>query len=248
MTVGVTEAQIVAHRLEKVRRTAYRTMVDRQWLSVRDTSSVRSYGGVVNLRPMMLMKAAIFGGGRNLIDSWPVMDHELRIPWGVHAGRMALGPWTAVGSMMNSTFYSTRTGGFTDNEIALTGMGWLPAEEDGIPGFGIVSTEEALAAIGLVGGVLPDDEHPYEGFGVKVRKFTVAAGGVHEFDLQADGRAEYPVRYELAAPVLDWASISEFGTLSLAPPPALGGLFEQVINATDGLGRSVRIPVQVEVT
>ena len=245
MTKMIMDAEIIAHRMEKVRRTVYRTMVDRQWLAVRDTSSVRSFGGVVNLRPLMLMKAAMFDGGQNLLDHWPVMEGEWRIPWSVHAAEIAFSAWGAAGSQMHAKFYSTKTEDFT--ALELTMPGWHPVEETSIPGFATVSTEDALARIGLVGGVDPDIEHPFLGFSVREKTFNARAGQVTEFDLVADARAEFPVQYEVAAPALDWIAVSGFGTLTLAPPPALGGLFLQGINATDGLGRTVLIEIQVSV-
>ena len=223
MTVVVTDAEIIAHRMEKVRRTVARTMTDKQWLGVRDSSSVRSFGGVVNLRPLMLMKAAMFDSGANLLTHWPVIERERRIPWGNHAGGMALSPWGAVGSEMHGQFYSTKTEDFT--ALELTMPGWHPVEETGIPGFATVSTEEALAAIGIIGGVHPDDDDPVDEFSLRVKSFSVTAGAVEEADIQADARAEFPVRYELTRPVLDWLSLSEFGTLTMSPPPALAGLF-----------------------
>ena len=246
MTKMIMDAEIIAHRMEKVRRTVYRTMVDRQWLAVRDTSSVRSFGGVVNLRPLMLMKAAMFDGGQNLLDHWPVMEGEWRIPWSVHAAEIAFSAWGAAGSQMHAKFYSTKTEDFT--ELELTMPGWHPVEETSIPGFATVSTEEALARIGLVGGVDPDIEHPFLGFSVREKTFNVRAGQVLEIDLRADARAEFPVQYELAAGWPDWGAVTTFGTLTLSPPATLRGRFRQGIIATDGLGRVVTVEIEISVT
>ena len=244
MTRLVTDAEIIAHRLEMVRSTVARTMTDKQWLGVRDSSSVRSFGGVVHLRPLMLMKAALFDGGANLLTHWPIIERERRIPWGNHAGGMALSPWGAVGSEMHGQFYSTKTEDFT--ALELTMPGWHPVEETGIPGFATVSTEAALAAIGIIGGVHPDENDPVDDFGLQVDSFAVVAGTVTEFDLKADARADFPVRYELATMDLAWASLSEFGTLALAPSN-VGGLFPLNINAIDGLGTRVSFTITVSV-
>ena len=246
MTRLVTNTEIIAHRREKVRSTVYETMTDKRWLAVRDTSSVRSFGGIVNLRPHMLMLVAMFDGGQNLLDHWPVIERERRIPWDVHAGEMALSSWSNIGSMMLSRFYSTKTEGFDNVEVGLTGMKWLPVPETDIPGFGILSIEEAVAAAGLVGGVLPEVDHPTTTFSVSPASLTMRAGETLEIGLMPDGLAEYPVRYELATTDLAWVTLSEFGTLTLSPSN-VGGIFLLSITATDALGTIVSFEINISV-
>ena len=246
MTRMITDAEILAHRLEKVRGTVYETMTDKRWLAVRDASSVRSFGGIVNLRPHMLLMVAIFDDGQNLLDHWPVIERERRIPWDVHAGEMDPSSWGMIGAMMSSRFYSTKTGGFDNVEMGLTGTRWLPVEEDAIPGFGILSIEGTLAAAGLVGGVDPEIDHPTTEFGVSPKDITLRAHEVREIDLVADGRAEFPVQYELATTEISWITLSEFGTLTLSPG-TVAGLFLQEIIATDALGVTVIFSIKVAV-
>ena len=139
-------------------------MLNNRWQAVRDSSSVRSSGGVVNLRPLMLAKVGIFDEGVNLFTHWPVIERERRIPWDVHAANMAPSAWGMAGLQMHNRFYSTKTEDFT--ELELTMPGWHPVEEPGIPGFATVSTEEALAVLGMIGGQLPEVDHPTTEFTV----------------------------------------------------------------------------------
>ena len=54
------------------------------------------------------------------------------------------------------------------------------------------------------------------------------------------------MRYELATTDIPWITVSEFGTLALAPG-SVAGLFLQEITATDALGVVVTFSVQVAV-
>ena len=116
MTRVVTTLEIIQHRQAKLFDTVRQTMRDRDWQAVRDTSSVRSYGGIVNLRPLMLAKVGIFDDGVNLFTNWSAIERERRIPWDVHAGSMALEAWGIAGSEMHNQFYSTKIEDFTELE------------------------------------------------------------------------------------------------------------------------------------
>ena len=244
MTRIVTTLEIIQHRQAKLFETVRQTMRDKNWLAVRDSSSARSYGGIVNLRPLMLAKVGIFDDGVNLFTHWPAIERERRIPWDVHAGSMALSAWGVAGSDMHSQFYSTKTEDFTELELLIPG--WYPVEESAIPGFSTVSTEEALAAIGMVGGQHPEVDHPTTEFTVTPGNISLSPREVREIDLVADGRAEFPVRYELATADIPWITLNEFGTLTLAPG-AVAGLFLQEITATDALGVVVSFSIKVAV-
>ena len=212
---------------------------------LRDTSSIRSFGGVVYLRPLMLAKVGIFDGGVLLFTNWPVIERERRIPWDVHAGSMAPSAWGVAGSEMHNQFFSTKTGDFT--ELELLELGWHPVEETGIPGFATVSTEEVLAVLGLVGGQHPEVDHPTTEFTVSPSDITLRANEVLEIDLVADGRAEFPVQYELVTTDISWITVNEFGTLVLSPG-SVAGLFLQEITATDALGVTVTFSIKVAVS
>ena len=199
----------------------------------------------MNLRPLMLMKVSMFNDGQNLLNHWNAIEKERRIPWDVHAYRMALSAWSNIGDRLHSTFYSTQTEGFTPTEQGLYAGKWLPIVLTDIPGFSVVETESALAAIGLVGGQHPDVDHPPEPFGLISTAVTATRGDRTEVDLQADGRSEFPVRYDLSGRILPWATISEFGTLSLVP--AMTGVYSQDVMATDGLGVEVEFTLEVTV-
>ena len=144
MTRVITTLEIIKFRQAKLFHTVRQTMRDRSWLAVRDTSNVRGFGGVVNLRPLMLAKVGIFDDGVNLFSYWPMIERERRIPWDVHAANMALPTWGMAGSEMHNQFYSTKTVDFSALELQIPG--WHPVAETDIPGFAIVSTEEALAS------------------------------------------------------------------------------------------------------
>ena len=49
----------------------------------------------------------------------------------------------------------------------------------------------------MVGGQHPEVDHPVTEFTVTPKDITIRANEVHEIDLVADGRAEFPVQYEL---------------------------------------------------
>ena len=245
MTRVVTTLEIIQHRQAKLFDTVRETMRDRDWLAVRDSSSVRSFGGIVNLRPLMLAKVGIFDEGVNLFTNWPAIERERRIPWDVHAGSMALEAWGVAGSEMHNQFYSTKIDDFS--ELELLTPGWHPVEETGIPGFATVSTEEALAVLGLVGGQHPEVDHPVTEFTVSPSDIVLRAHETLEVDLVADGRAEFPVQYELVTTDISWATLSDFGTLALAPGPA-AGLILLEITATDALGVTVSFEIKVAVS
>ena len=63
----------------------------------------------------------------------------------------------------------------------------------------------------------------------------------------ADGRAEFPVQYELATTEISWITLSEFGTLTLSPG-TVAGLFLQEIIATDALGVTSIFSIKVAVS
>ena len=109
MTRIVTTLEIIEHRQAKVFDTVRSTMLDRRWTAVRDDSSVRSFGGIVALRPLMLSKAAIFDSGINMFLHWPAIERERRIPWDVHAASMVPSAWSVAGSQMHGQFFSTKT-------------------------------------------------------------------------------------------------------------------------------------------
>ena len=145
---------------------------------------------------------------------------------------------------MHSQFYSTKMDDFTELELQMSG--WHPVEETGIPGFATISTEEALAFLGLVGGQLPEADHPTTEFTVTPTNIKLSPREVREVDFVADGRAEFPVRYELANTDIPWITVNEFGSLTLSPG-AVAGLFLQEITATDALGVVVTFSIQVAV-
>ena len=245
MTRVVTTLEIIKHRQVKLFDTVRQTMRDRDWLAVRDTSSVRSFGGIVYLRSLMLAKVGIFDEGINLFLHWPAIERERRIPWDVHAGSMAAPVWGMAGSQMHGQFYSTKIGGFSALELLTPG--WHPVEETDISGFATVSTEEALAVLGMVGGQHPEVDHPTTEFTVSPRDIILRSNEVREVDLVADSRAEFPVQYELATTDAPWITLSEFGTLVLSPG-SVAGLFLQEITATDALGVTVSFSIKVAVS
>ena len=146
---------------------------------------------------------------------------------------------------MHNQFYSTKIEDFTELELLMTG--WHPVEETGIPGFATVSTEEALAVLGMVGGQHPEVDHPTTEFTVSPMDITLNARVVREVDLVADSRAEFPVRYELVTTDISWIALNEFGTLTFSPD-AVAGLFLQEITATDALGVTVSFSIKVAVS
>ena len=148
------------------------------------------------------------------------------------------------GARMHSQFYSTKTEDFTALELQTPG--WHPVEETGIPGFATVSTEEALAVLGLVGGQHPEVDHPTTEFTVSPSDISIGDREVLEIDLVADSRAEFPVLYALVDEDISWLTLSEFGTLTLAPINAAGLVLQEIV-ATDALGVTVAFSVKIAV-
>ena len=159
--------------------------------------------------------------GVNLFTHWPAIERERRIPWDVHAGNMALEAWGVAGSEMHNQFYSTKTENFTELELLMSG--WHPVEETGIPGFATVSTEEALAVLGLVGGQHPEIDHPTTEFTVNPTNISINNREVREINLMADGRAEFPVRYVLTTADIPWATAERIRNAHPLPPGNVGG-------------------------
>ena len=58
--------------------------------------------------------------------------------------------------------------------------GWHPVEETAIPGFATVSTEEALAVLGMVGGQHPEVDHPTTEFTVSLTDVNLRPGETFE--------------------------------------------------------------------
>ena len=244
----MTDAEIIAHRLEKVRVTLRSTFLDSQWLAMRDPSSYTTLGGIINLRPLMLGKIALFSNGVNLLNHWPVIEKERRIPWSVHAHNIALAPWTTAARNMHSTFYSTKIDNFSVEELGLYRGRWVPIPEEGIPGFSVVESEEVQTFVNLVGGQHPEVDHPILDFEVSPVSIVVKSGEDIAISLEANHNAELPVTYVLASNFISWVTISRFGTLTLSPPVNTVGTYRQNITATDGMGLEVSVALEIEVS
>ena len=99
----------------------------------------------------------------------------------------------------------------------------------------------------MVGGQHPEVDHPTTEFTVSPTDIKVGSREILEVELVADGRAEFPVRYELVTADIPWISLSEFGTLTLSPG-SVAELLSQEITATDALGVVVTFAIQVAVS
>ena len=56
----------------------------------------------------------------------------------------------------------------------------------------------------------------------------------------------FPVQYELVTADISWATVTEFGTLTLSPPN-VAGIFLLDISATDAIGVTIQFTVKIAV-
>ena len=243
------EVEIIHHRQIQIIQTVRETMLSPQFQSIADPPSIATKGGIAYQRQLMFAKAAIFNEGRNLLQHWPTIKGELLIPWSVHYYNNAESAWKAIGSNLESSFYTTKTDGFDSTEVSLYAGRWLPIQELGFPGFGLVERDDALEFLGVVGGVDPIIAHPARAFRVRNAQTTLAPAQSVAFQLTTTVHAEFPVTYVVtdADALPDWWTFFENGNISLSPPLMADEVFTREVTATDGLGVEVVFDLVVNV-
>ena len=223
-------------------------LTDPYFQAVAEPGNIATKGGIAYQRQLMFAKAAIFNEGRNLLLHWSTIKAELLVPWSLHYYNNALTAWKAVGSNLESSFYTTKTDAFDATEIGLYDGRWLPVQAN-IPGFGIVERDDALEFLGLVGGVDPAIEHPERTFHVRNTHTTIAPEQDVEIRLATTVQAEFPVTYVVTDtdPLPAWMVLSSDGLLHLTPPIMADEVFTREVTATDGLGIEVVFTLTVSV-
>ena len=243
-----TDEEVIEHRREIVIEIVGARLLDQGFQAVADKSSVRSMGGLALQRQYAFLKLAMFNDGRPLLNHWPEIRKELRIPWGVHYANASESAWAAVSGQIESTFFMTKRDGFDEVNLALYGGKWLPVTTD-VPGFGIIETSDMLEFAGLIGGQHPEVSRPHVPFRLSAPRLKVAPGTVLEHQIVIEGRGEFPVVFEdKTAPPRGWATVGATGQIRLAPVAALPpqtALME--IEAVDGIDTTASLTVVIDV-
>ena len=141
----------------------------------------------------MFAKVAIFNEGRNLLLHWSTIKSELLIPWSVHYYNNALSAWKAVGSNLESSFYTTKTDDFDPTEIGLYDGRWLPVQAN-IPDSASWNAR-CPGVPGARGRRRPGDRASRAYVQVRNTHTTIAPGQDVELRLATTVHAEFPVTY-----------------------------------------------------
>ena len=208
------QAAVIAANQQLVRDFCIDTFRSPGFARHSDPGNIRTVQGLTYQRPLMLAKAAMTNRGRNLVNFWPYFAVELELPWEIWAWEIHGPSWTGTGSLMASVFCRTNMKG-----TLLSGGQWTPNRVEGMDGFGIIESEEALYWIGEMGGTLSHVEHPHGTLVSLPHPFTVAAGGrkIVTPDVLF-GTPPYTIL--LGVPRPTWATINSaaIGKVFLAPP------------------------------
>ena len=240
------DLEIIEHRQVQVLQSVRPVLSDPYFQSIADPHSIATKGGIAYQRQLAFAKVAIFNEGRVLLAHWPTIKYEMRIPWSLHYYNASEPAWRAVGSMLESTFYSTKTDAFDSVELGLYDGRWLPVEETAVPGFGIVETDDALEFLGLIGGVDPLIAHPSQVFKVRPAHTTLTPETVVEAQLRANVYAEFPVVYTTSnAP--SWIILTTDGLVRYTPPAMSDTDIVLEVTAVDGLGVEVAFTINIAV-
>ena len=243
-----TDKEVIEHRREIVSETVYNRLIDTTFQALADKSSVRTLGGLALQRQYAFLKLAMLNDGRPLLNHWPEIRAELRIPWGVHYAHASEPAWAAVSGQIESSFFMTKRDGFDEVNLSLYGGKWLPVPTD-VPGFGVIELTDALEFVGLIGGQLPEVDRPHVPFRLAAPRLSVVPGEVVTHQLEVEGAGEFPVVFEdKTDPPRGWASVLSMGLIRLAPVAALPlqtALME--IEAVDGLNTTVSLTVVIDV-
>ena len=243
------EIEIIEHRQVQIIQAVREVLTDPYFQAVSEPWGISTKGGVAYQRQLMFAKVAIFNEGRNLLASWSIIKNELIIPWSVHYYNNSEAAWKAVGSNLESSFYTTKTDDFDTTELTLYEGRWLPVQAT-IPGFGIVERDDAIEFLGIVGGVDPIIAHPQRAFTVRNTHTTIAPDQDVEVRLTTSVHAEFPVTYVVtdAEALPAWMMLDSAGRLVLAPPAVMmDETVTREVTATDGLGTEVVFTLTVEV-
>ena len=242
------ELETIEHRQVQIIQAVREVLTESYFQAIAEPGNIATKGGIAYQRQLTFAKVAIFNEGRNLLLHWSTIKSELLIPWSVHYYNNALSAWKAVGSNLESSFYTTKTDDFDPTEIGLYDGRWLPVQAN-IPGFGIVERDDALEFLGLVGGVDPVTAHPERTFRVRNTHTTIAPEQDVELRLATTVHAEFPVTYVVTDldPLPAWMTMTADGLLSLAPPVMADEVFTREVTATDGLGIEVVFTLTVSV-
>ena len=243
-----TDKEVIEHRRAIIVEIVSNRLLDQGFQAVADKSSVRTPGGIALQRQYAFLKLAVFDDGRPLLNHWPEIRKELRIPWGVHYANASDAAWSAVAGQIESTFFMTKRDDFDEVNLALYGGKWLPTTTD-VPGFGVVELTDALEFVGLIGGQHPEVNRPHVPFRLSAPRLKVMPGMVVTHQVEIEGAGEFPVVFEdKTNPPRGWATIGETGVIRLVPAislPAQTALME--IEAVDGIDTVAGLTVIIDV-
>ena len=202
--------------------------------------SLRSLEGGLWYRDLGFAKVALLNRGVALLDHWSVIEQERNIPVGVLA-------WQCSESQIvtdrnwESTFYHTVTTEAQDEaELRLSGGLWIFKTVPAVPGFSVITNQEALRFYQRIGGVLShvghmSVSHITEGW-VAGRSATIAftvSGGVP------------PYTYTMSDDSPDWLTPSAL-VMDISPPVITpDGVYIGQLLVTDSNGLVVRSPVTI---
>ena len=159
-----TDKEVIEHRREIVSETVYNRLIDTTFQALADKSSVRTLGGLALQRQYAFLKLALLNNGRPLLNHWPEIRAELRIPWGVHYAHASEPAWAAVSGQIESSFFTSKRDRLRRGELCpCTAASGSPSP----PTFrasGSLTLPTHLEFVGLIGGQLPEVDRPHVPF------------------------------------------------------------------------------------
>ena len=179
-----------------------------------DPTGRRSIGGVLWQRELGFAKLALINQGRPLIDHWDVIKAERDMPPKIIAWECDETEFSRALDWQ-TTFYKVLTSDEQDEtQRTLHGGTWIFQPVPALPGFSVVSDQQAIRFYNHIGGDMLHHEH------ITVRPeshgFHLQAGATETMTFVANG-GEPPITWSLRnAPT--WVSISPQGILTIAPP------------------------------
>ena len=208
-----------------------------------DAGSVATIEGKLWARELGFAKLAIINRGAALLDHWPAIYGERQIPPRVLAWEVDEAGFARTD--FSNTFYLTVRARDQDaTQLRLHGGRWIFADPADVPGFSVVSDQEAKFFYGHVGGVEHADLHP------QMRtpwNLATQAGRTINVDLSVTGGVP-PFTWRVESHAIGWLTVTEAGVATFAPPITLRpGTYNLVVAARDSAGTVAHSEVNLDI-
>ena len=181
---------------------------------VQPGGSLRSIGGALWSREMGFAKAALLNRGSLLLDHWDAIKRERDMPLRILAWEMSEAVFSQSVVPWESSFgRHVLTSEQDSSSQELNGGRWIFQRDIVIPGFSIISEQEAMFFYGNIGGEFQQFLHPQ--ITPHNREFTMVGGTTAITYFYITG-GEPPIVWSISGP--DWITVSDTGVVSMAPP------------------------------